>query len=144
MGSGRFRFGLVVSIVFALWLPNSLSAENWVEFHKERWQQKSGKGRKRLSYCNHYFYDSDSVAINPEGDVTLWVREVAENDRFYTKKGAAESEVLYRQVYLWCKNDRYQILGADGEESRANEQLSEEIRQGTYYEKLRDLVCPVR
>lgn len=132
---------VLFSVSLILLLTQFASAENWVEFYNEKWSQKSGGGRKKLVYSNRYYYDGDSLLKKTSGDITLSVKEVSENDRTHVKKGAVESETLFRQVHLWCKLKRYEVLQSDTDGGEANESISEEIRSGTYYEKLYQAVC---
>lgn len=132
---------VLFSVSLIVVLAQFASAENWVEFYTEKWSQKSGRGRKKLFYSNRYYYDGDSLLKKTSGDITLSVKEVCENDRTHVKKGAVESETLFRQVHLWCKLKRYEVLQSDTDGGEANESMSEEIRSGTYYEKLYQAVC---
>ena len=131
------RFFPALLIVF---MPLSSFAESWIEFHNEKWSNKSGKLKKKLTFSNRYYYDAGSVVRTPAGDMTLWVKEISDNDRYYVKKGVPQSETLFRQVHLWCKLKRYQIIQADVDDG-ANETMSEEIAAGSYYDKLYKAVC---
>jgi hypothetical protein len=127
-----------LAIVF---LPLSVYAENWIEFHQEKWSQKSGKQNKKLTFFNRYYYDAESLAATASGDITLWTKEVSDNDKYYVKKGTPKSETLFRQVHLWCKMKRYEVIQADSGDGGANESMSEEIKSGSYYESLHKAVC---
>lgn len=135
----RLRLFLIAAVLVSL--PALVNAENWVEFHTEKWSQKSGKLRKKLSFTNRYYYDDSSLVKTASGDLTLWVKEVADNDKYYVKKGNPESETLFRQVHLWCKLKRYEVIQADIDDGGANESMSEEIKSGSYYERLYKAVC---
>jgi hypothetical protein len=116
-------------------------AENWIDFHTENWSRKSGKTGKKLHFSNRYSYDVESLVTSSSGDITLWVKEVSDNDRHYVKKGAPQSETVFRKVHVWCRLKRYEVIQVDSEEEGANELLSEEIKAGSYYEKLHKTVC---
>ena len=116
-------------------------AENWIDFHSEKWSRKSGKTGKKLHFSNRYSYDAESLVTNSSGDITLWVKEVSDNDRHYVKKGAPKNETVFRKVHVWCMLKRYEVLQTDTFEEGANELLSEEIKAGSYYERLHAAVC---
>ncbi|NVN98203.1 MAG: hypothetical protein HXX17_02690 [Geobacteraceae bacterium] len=109
-----------------------------MEFHKEKWTQKSGKSGKKLICSNRYFYDSESLVKSKSGNITLCVKEISES---FANKKSAEGETLYRQVYLWCKLKRYEVMQSETDGDDMNESMSEEIKPGTYYEKLHQAVC---
>lgn len=134
------RLKIYLLAVMIILLPLLSYAENWIEFHTEKWNQKSGKVKKKLNFSDRYYYDSETMVRLPSGDITLWVKEISDNDKYYVKKGAPQNETLYRQVHLWCSLKRYQIIQADVEDG-ANETMSEEIKPGSYYEKLYKVVC---
>jgi len=75
------------------------------------------------------------------GDVTLWIKVVSDNDRYYVKKGAPQSEAVYRKIHVWCALKRYEVIQEDSETDGPNELLSEEIVNGSYYERLYKAVC---
>lgn len=115
--------------------------ENWIEFHTEKWSQKSGKNGKKLNFSNSYSYDADSIARAPSGNLTLWVKETASNDKHYIKNGAPQSETLFRQIRFWCRLKRYEVIQADTDDGGVNELMSEDIKSGSYYESLYRTVC---
>lgn len=123
-------------------LPIQVQAENWIEFHTEKWSQKTGKQKKKLLYTNRYFYDAESRVTAPSGDISLWVKEISYNDTLYVRKGAPESETVFRKVHLWCNAGRYQILQADTDDGRPNEVISEAVKPGSYYDRLQKAICP--
>jgi len=122
-------------------LPAFVHAENWINFHTEKWSRTSEKLSRKLNFANSYFYDAASMVRTAPGDMTLWIKEVSENDRYYVKKGAPKSESVFRKVHVWCTLKRYEVLQADSGEEGANELLSEEIKAGSYYEMLHKAVC---
>ena len=122
-------------------LPAFAYAENWINFHTEKWSRTSGKLSRKLNFTNRYFYDAASIVRTVSGDITLWIKEISENDRYYVKKGAPKSEIVFRKVHVWCTLKRYEVLQADTEEEGANDLLSEEIKAGSYYEMLHKAVC---
>jgi len=130
----------IVAIVIVS-LPAFAHAETWINFHAEKWSRTSGKLGKKLNFANRYFYDAASIVITAPGDITLWIKEISENDRYYVKKGAPKSETVFRKVHVWCALKRYEVIQADTEEEGANELLSEEIKAGSYYEMLHKAVC---
>ncbi len=132
------RFFIFIVIVF---LPLMVYAENWIEFHQEKWSQKSGKLNKKLTFFNRYYYDAESLVTTPSGNITLWIKEISDNDKYYVKKGTPQSETLFRQVHLWCKMKRYEIIQAEVDYGGANESMSEEIKSGSFYESLHRAVC---
>lgn len=132
----------VFSVTFLLLLPHVVfPAERWVEFHKEKWTQKSGKSGKKLAFTNRYFYDPESLIKSKTGNIMLSVKEISESERSSAIKKGPESETLFRQVYLWCNLKRYEVLQSDIDVGEMNESMSEEIKSGTYYEKLHLAVC---
>ena len=122
-------------------LPAFAHAENWIKFHTESWSRTSGTLNRKLTFVNSYSFDAASMARTAPGDITLWIKEISENDRFYVTKGAPKRETVFRKVHVWCTLKRYEVLQADMGEERANELLSEEIKAGTYYEMLHKAVC---
>lgn len=130
-------FLAVTAVVFSA----TVYAENWIEFHTEKWSRRSGKTGKQLLFSNRYSYDAESLVKSSSGDFTLWVKEVSDNDRHYVKKGAPQSETVFRKVHVWCTLKRYEVIQEDTDEDGANELLSEEIKAGSYYEKLHKTVC---
>jgi len=129
---------IAVSIVM---LSTSAYAENWIDFHTEKWKRKSGKTSEKLLFCNRYYYDADSLVKTASGNVTLWVKVISDNDKFYVKKGVPLSEAVYQKVHIWCALKRYEVLQADINTDGPTEVLSEEIKNGSYYEKLYKSVC---
>lgn len=137
----RIKLGSSFTAIAIVFLPLMAYAENWIEFHQEKWSQKSGKLNKKLTFLNRYYYDAESLVTPPSGDITLWVKEVSDNDKYYVKKGNPQSETLFRQVHLWCKTKRYEVIQADLDDGGANESMSEEIKSGSYCESLHNSVC---
>jgi hypothetical protein len=129
---------LAVAIVLLSALAH---AENWIDFHTEKWSRKSSKTGKKLLFKNHYLYDAESMVRTASNDITLWIQEISDNDRYYVNKGAPQSETVFRKVHVWCTLKRYEVLQADTFEEGANELLSEEIKVGSYYERLHETVC---
>lgn len=132
---------IALTLVLLPYLTVSASAENWIEFYKEQWTQKSTKAKKKLAFSNCYYYDIDSQITRPSGIITLWVKEISATDRIIAKKGDLEKEALVRQVNLWCKLKRYEVIPGEASVVEVNEKMSDEIRSGTYYEKLHQTVC---
>lgn len=129
-------------LTFAMVSLSTLAyGENWIEFHTEKWSKKSGKSGKKLNFSSSYYYDADTVARAPSGDLTLWVKETDSNDKYYVKKGEPQSESLFRQIRFWCRLKRYEVIQADTDDGGANELMSEEIKSGSYYESLYKTVC---
>jgi len=122
-------------------LSTLVHAENWVDFHTEKWNRKSDLSSKKLIFSNRYYYDAESMVKTSAGDVTLWIKVVSDNDRYYVKKGAPQSEAVYRKIHVWCALKRYEVIQEDSETDGPNELLSEEIVNGSYYERLYKAVC---
>jgi len=136
----RVFFGAAVIISFA----TTVYSENWIDFHTEKWSRKSVKTGKALLFSNLYFYDAESLVKTSSGDVTLWIKVISDNDRFYVKKGAPQSEAVYRKVHVWCALKRYEVLQGDTDTDGPTEVLSEEVKSGSYYEKLYKSVCNLK
>jgi len=134
---------LFLAVVFVT-LAQMTYAESWIDFHTEKWSRKSGKSGRKLLFSNHYFYDAESIKRSSSGDVTLWIKVISDNDKYYVKKGAPQSETVYRNVHLWCSLKRYEVIQIDTDTDGANELLSEEIKNGSYYEGLFNAVCSVK
>ena len=122
-------------------MSTAARGEDWIDFHTEKWSRTSGKLSRKLNFANSYFYDAASIVRTAPGDITLWIKEISENDRYYVKKGAPKRETVFRKVHIWCTLKRYEVLQADTGEEGANELLSEEIKAGSYYEMLNKAVC---
>lgn len=137
--SAKFRSTFLALAVVLL--PGFAAAENWVGFYTEKWNRTSGRSGTKLDFSNSYFYDADSIVRSASGDITLWIKEVSENDSYYVKKGAPRKETLFRKVHLWCSSQRYEVIQDDTDGDGANKLLSEEIKAGSYYEKLHGTVC---
>lgn len=118
-----------------------LCAEEWVEYHTAKWNYKSSTAGKKLKFRSSYSYDADSVKTTPKGDVKVWVRETTGNDRYYVGKGAAENEVLYKRLYLWCSLKNIENI-TDGEsEGGEHQEMSDPIMTGSANEKLYLKLC---
>jgi hypothetical protein len=136
----KMRFPWLI-ILLLLLSPATLCAEVWVEYHTDRWNYKSSRAGKKLKFRNSYSYDADSVKTAANGDVRVWVREAAVNDRYYVGKGAAENEVLYKRLYLWCGLKKFELI-TDGEsEGGEHQEMSDEIIPGSSNEKLYLRLC---
>jgi hypothetical protein len=122
-------------------LATGARGEEWIDFHTEKWSRASGKLGRKLHFSNRYSYDAASIIRTGSGDLTLWIREISDNDSYYVKKGAPKNETVFRRVHVWCKLKRYEVLQADTFTEGANELLSEEITAGSYYERLHAAVC---
>lgn len=131
---------LAVSLFIA---PGSVWPEQWVGFHTETWSHNSVKLKKKLHFSSHSYFDADSISRAANGDVTVWIRDISHNDRYYVGKGVAEKEVVYKQVHLRCNSGRYEVLLGDGGVPEGEETVSEEIKPGSAYEKLFKRVCSV-
>jgi hypothetical protein len=121
--------------------PDSAHCERWVEFHGEKWNFNSEKLNKRLKFRNIFFYDADHLARGKNGDVTVWIKEVTNNDKFYVGRGAPEQETTYNQIRIRCSAKKYLVLVDDGSDSEYTDTMSEDIVPGSYYDKLSSAVC---
>jgi len=130
----NLKLFLLTNMIVAL--PVMAFAENWIEFHQEKWSHKSGKLNRKLKFSNRYYYDAQSLVKTSSGDVNLWVKEVADNDSYYVRSGNPQSETIFRKIHLWCGVKKYEILQADEEDIVLNELIGEEIRPESSYEKL--------
>jgi len=129
---------IILSLILT---PVTLCAEEWIEYHTDTWNYKSSRAGKKLKFRNSYSYDADSVKTTAKGDVRVWVRETAGNDRYYVGKGAAENEVLYKRLYLWCGLRKFEII-TDGEsEGGEHQEMSDAIIAGSSNEKLYLRLC---
>jgi hypothetical protein len=137
----RTKFRVSFLVVAIVMLSTLAHAEKWIDFHTEKWSRTSGKLNMKLMFANRYSYDAESIVRTASGDITLWIKEVSENDRYYVKKGAPRSETVFRKVHVWCRLQRYEVIQGDTDEDGANELLSEAIKAGSYYEKLHRAVC---
>jgi len=118
-----------------------VQAENWIDFHTEKWSRKAELSGTKLRFSNRNIYDAESMVKTPAGDLTLWIKVVSVNDKYYVKKGAPRSESVYRKIHVWCALKRYEVIQADSDADGPNELLSEEIMNGSYYERLYKTVC---
>lgn len=119
----------------------TLRAEAWVEYHVDNWNYKSSRVGKKLKFKSSYSYDADSVKTTSNGDVRVWVRETAGNDRYYVGKGAGENEVLYKRLYLWCGLKKFEII-TDGEsDGGEHQEMADAIIAGSSNEKLSVRLC---
>jgi len=132
-----------LSAIAIVSLSTLVHAESWIDFHTEKWSRKAEMSGKKLLFSNRYFYDAESMVKTSAGDVTLWIKVISANDKYYVKKGVPQSEVVYRKVHVWCALKRYEVIQTDTAADGPNELLSEEIRSGSYYERLYKAVCNV-
>ncbi len=135
------RFALATFLAISVLLPGSAFCDKWTEFHTEKWDFKSEKLNRNLQFRNSYFYDADSMLRSKNGDVTAWVKELAENDRYYVSKGVPVQETIFRKILIRCSLNRYEILLEDEVEAEKSESMSEDIKAGTYYERLQAALC---
>lgn len=126
-----------------LLVPCQSFAEKWLEFHRESWSHYSAKLKKKLHFSNYFYYDADSLSRSANGDVTVLIRDVSHNDRFYVGKGIPEKEVVYKQILLKCMSRKYEVILEEGNGSEAPETIGEEIPAGSVYAKLFSRVCKV-
>lgn len=119
----------------------TLFAEDWVEYHSDKWHYKSANVRKKLKFKSCYSYDVDTVKITAKGDVRVWVREITGNDSYYVGKGAAEQEVLYKRIYLWCGLQKFEIISDGDSEGGELQEMSDPIIPGSANEKLYLKLC---
>lgn len=117
------------------------AAENWVDFHSERWSFYSQKLQKKLYFKNRFFYDSDSVRSSGKDELRVWVKEISDNDRFYVGKGNPAKETSFRHLQLWCEKRRFMLIVGEAPVAQ-DESLSEEISPGTQFAVLYDRLCP--
>jgi len=137
----RFMLRVYFIAIASVSLSTMAHAENWIGFHTEKWSRKAELSSKKLLFSNHYYYDAESMVKTSAGDVTLWIKVVSDNDKYYVKKGAPKSEVVYRKIHVWCALKRYEVIQADTDSDGPNELLSEEITNGSYYERLYKTIC---
>lgn len=121
--------------------PSQVFAEKWVEFHRESWSHHSAKLKKKLHFSNYFYYDADSLSRSANGDVTVMIRDISHNDRFYVGKGIPEKEVVYKQILLKCMPRKYEVILEESDDSDAPESTGEEIITGSVYDKLFSRVC---
>jgi len=121
--------------------PSASHAEKWIEFHAESWSHQSKKLKRKLHFSTHSYFDADSISRTATGDVTVWIRDVSRNDRFYVKKGVPASEVVYKQILLRCRTQKYEVMLDEGAEIDGQESLGEDIKSGSVYDKLYRKVC---
>lgn len=124
--------------------PIAASAETWTNFHTDKWSYKSSRVGKKLKFRSSYAYDADSVKVAPSGDVRVWIRETAGNDRLYVGKGASDDEVLYKRLYLWCSLKRYEIVTDEDSEGGELQEMSDAIVSGSVYDSLYQRLCKVK
>jgi hypothetical protein len=129
----------VLALLFLF--PATLRAEAWVEYHVDKWNYKSSRIGKKLKFRNSYSYDVDSVKITAAGDVRVWIREIAGNDRYYVGKGAEENEVLYKRLFFWCGLKKFEIITDEEGEGGEHQEMSDPIITGSAYEKLFLRLC---
>jgi len=122
-------------------LPCQALAETWVEFHRESWSHYSAKLKKKLYFSNYSYYDSDGLSRASNGDVTVMIRDISHNDRFYVGKGIPEKEVVYKQILLKCKSRKYEVILEEGDDQETPESIGEKISAGSVYDKLYKKVC---
>jgi hypothetical protein len=122
-------------------VPVSLYAEKWVDVYSETWLYQSSKSRKKLNYRSDYAYDADNLQKSLAGNVTVWLREVADVAGKTKGKKIPERETTFKKVHFWCAAKKYEIISADESEGGLVEAMGEEVRPGTIYEKLYDACC---
>lgn len=123
--------------------PCSVHAEKWLEFHTEVWSHSSQKLKKNLHFSTASYYDADRIKRTANGDVTVWIRDISQNDKFYVGKGVPEKEVVYKQIRLRCNTRKYEVILEEDNAVELQETANEEIRSGSVYEKLFTILCPV-
>lgn len=128
-------------VVLLLLIPATLRAENWVEYHVDKWNYKSSRVGKKLKFRNSYSYDADSVRMTATGDVRVWIREIAGNDRYYVGKGAEENEVLYKRLFFWCGLKKFENITDEEGEGGEHQEMSDPIIVGSANEKLYLRLC---
>ncbi len=133
---------VVLSVCLGL-LPCGAHGERWVEFHAETWSQFSQKLKKNLQFSSHSYFDDDRIRRSADGEVTVWIRDVTHNDKFYVGKGIPEKEVVYKQVVLRCMSRRYAVILGENGDVEVQETASEEVRAGSAYDKLFNRLCTV-
>lgn len=127
-------------LFFQLLAVTNVAAENWVEFHAESWSYYSDKLHKKLNFKTRHFYDADSVRRSKTGGVKVWLKEVAENDRFYVRKGNPEKETSFTQLKLWCDKKKFVVMTEEGN-IKLHESLGDEMIPGTRYDMLYGRLC---
>jgi hypothetical protein len=132
---------MTICALVAMCAPDGAYCEKWIEFHAEKWDFNSDKINKKLKFRNVYFYDADKLARGKNGYIAVWVKELANIDRYYVGKGVPEQETIYNQIRINCISKKYDILIDDGSESEYSDSMSEVIAPGSYYDKLFSIVC---
>ena len=132
---------LILTAMLLCGLANESFAGKWVEFHSEAWSHASHRLNKKINCSSKSYYDDSSLKRDAKGNVSVWTRDVSRNDRFYIGKGIPETEVVYKQILLRCKANKYEVILGDESDVEAQESVSEEIRSGSVYEKLYRRVC---
>jgi hypothetical protein len=133
------RYAVYTALI--LLFPLTASAETWVEFHSEKWNYKSQKVKKKLNFKNRFYYEADSLKRSAAGEVDVWVKEVSMNDRYYVGKGTPSSEEILKLMHFWCAAGKYEIIVANEEDAGTNEALGEEVKTGSLYDRLFNIVC---
>ncbi len=133
------RYAVCAALILSL--PLTASAESWVEFHAEKWDYRSEKLRRKLNFKSRSYYDPDSLKRSSKGDAELWVKEVSNIDRYYVGKGNPASEVIFKKMHIWCDAAKYEIMAPDADNSGMSEAMGEEIKPGSLYDKLFQIVC---
>lgn len=141
MSVNRLTVATLCGAACILSLCGAALGEQWHEFHREKWHYKSAKLKKKLQVVNIHYYDADSLRRSDEGDVSLWVKELSKNDRYYVGKGEPAQETIYKNVRIRCPLKKYEILTEDGVEFESLDSMSEAIAPGSVYDKLHAIVC---
>lgn len=139
----RFNVAALLLAICFCGAPRQVCAEKWLKFHAESWHHSSQKLKKKLRFSNYSYYDIDSIKKSGNGDISLWIKDVSHNDKFYVGKGVPENEVVFKQVLLRCSSRKYEVMLGDDEEAGLQEMVSDEIKTGSVYEKLFKKVCAV-
>lgn len=134
------RLSLVLSFCLFL-VSGEACAERWVEFHTESWSHYSRKLKKKLYFSTISHFDADSLSRSENGDVSVEIRDISRNDRFYVGKGIPEKEVVYKRILLRCVTRKYEVVVEDGAGTETHESVGDEIKAGSVYDKLHRKVC---
>jgi len=140
----KVKFVLLLLVFSLPHKPTAAHAEKWIEFHAESWSHQSKKLKRKLHFSTHSYFDADSVSRTATGDVTVWIRDISRNDRYYVQQGVPASEVVYKQILLRCRTQKYEVMLDEGSESYSKESFGEDIKSGSIYDKLYRKVCAER
>lgn len=137
----KTKYALLLIVFCLLQEPPASHAEKWIEFHAESWTHQSKKHKRKLHFSTHSYIDTDSISRTATGDVTVWIRDISRNDRFYVRKGDPASEVVYKQILMRCKAQKYEVMLDEGAETDGQESIGEDIKSGSIYDKLYRKLC---